>query len=171
MIMRNRRLLNILLLFLLICLIHFCSGNSRFSKGGIYYSVNSDGVSVTVTHRSISYNSYTDSVVVPREVYYYGKKYMVTGIGKYAFAYCEHLQSVEIPEGVIAIGDMAFYGSAELTKVVCRAKTVPEIGVSVFGEDIQQQAVLYVPAPLVALYKGKEGWENFRKIDSVRKQQ
>lgn len=168
--MRNRRLLNILLFFLLICLIYFCFGNSRFAKDGIYYSINSDGISVTVTHRSTSYNSYTDNVAIPREVYYYGKKYKVTGIGKYAFAYCEHLKSVRIPEDVNVIGDMAFYGSTELTKVVCMAKNVPETGVCAFGEEIPKQAVLYVPSPLVELYKGTEGWVNFQKIDSIRKQ-
>lgn len=165
--MQKRRIIKILLFLLLIGLIYFCSGSSQFEQDGIYYNVTHDGNGVIVTHKSTSYNSYAGGVTIPEEVEFKGKKYIVIGIDKYAFAYCEHLESVTIPEGVANIGDMAFFGSPELSEIVCLAKHLPATGVSVFAEETKRISSLYVPDSLVELYKESDCWYGFRQIKSI----
>ena len=53
-------------------------------------------------------------LVIPSEL----DGYAVTGIGDYAFSYCEELISVMLPERVTSIGDCAFMGCTGLTGVI-----------------------------------------------------
>ena len=82
----------------------------------IYYNINSDGSTLTVTYRGISYNQYYNNylgkIVIPETVTYSGKTYSVTTIGKEAFRGCRGLTSVTIPNSVTSIGKDAFYGTA-----------------------------------------------------------
>ncbi|MBR1467751.1 MAG: leucine-rich repeat domain-containing protein [Bacteroidaceae bacterium] len=79
-----------------------------FAVDGIYYDMNSDGTSVTVTYNT----SYSGSVVIPSTVTYGGKTYSVTSIGSYAFEDCTGLTSITIPNSVTSIGSSAFDGTA-----------------------------------------------------------
>lgn len=55
----------------------------------------------------------------------------LTGIDNWAFAYCTHLQRIDIPEGVKFIGSNAFYCTN--LKEVTFPKTLKKIGSSAFG--------------------------------------
>ena len=82
----------------------------NFEVGGIYYNMNSDGTSVSVTYRNSNYKSYSGAVAIPPTVTYNTKTYNVTSIGISAFHGCTGLTSITIPESVTSIGSSAFSG-------------------------------------------------------------
>lgn len=79
-----------------------------FEVDGIYYLINRDSASVSVTYRGPSYtsgkNSYSGHVTVPAEVTYNGVTYPVTEIGGYAFDSCTDLTQVDLPNTITKIG-------------------------------------------------------------------
>ena len=80
-----------------------------FEVDGIYYNVIDGGVEVTYT--SYSDNNYSGSVTIPSTVTYNGITYSVTRIGLLAFAHCDNLTSVTIPNSVTSIASEAFFGT------------------------------------------------------------
>ena len=107
-----------------------------FEVDGIYYNINSDGTSVSVTYKGSSFNSYANeyssAVTIPASVTYSGRTYSVTSIGADAFDSCSGLTSVEIPNSVISIGNYAFRECSGL-KSVSIGTSVTEIGQGAFA--------------------------------------
>ena len=101
---------------------------------GIYYDINSDETSVTVTNETgDSYaGSYSGDVVIPSSVTHDGKNYSVTTIGDCAFRGCTSLTSIAIPESVRFIEDQTFYGCSKLTSVTIPG-SVTNIGEGAFS--------------------------------------
>ena len=102
-----------------------------FEVDGIYYNINSDGTSVTVTYGTSFSNSYSGDVVIPATVTY-GSTYSVTSIGKSAFERCSGLTSVTIGNSVTSIGYYAFSGCSGLTSVTI-GNSVTSIGYYAFS--------------------------------------
>ena len=98
-----------------------------FQYGDLYYNITSSSEPYTVEVTSNSYIKYTGSVMIPETVTYDGTTYSVTSIGDYAFAYCESLTSVTIPNSVTSIGDWAFAYCLGLTAVTI-GNSVTSIG-------------------------------------------
>ena len=92
-----------------------------FEVNGIYYNINSDGTSVSVTFKGSSYDSYANeysgAVTIPASVTYSGQTYSAPSIGDNAFAGCSGLTSVSIGNFVTSIGESAFYSCNSLTSV------------------------------------------------------
>ena len=88
-----------------------------FVVDGIYYNINSDGTTVSVTPENTDYNSYSGDITIPSTVTYNSTTYIVTGIGYFAFSYCPNLTSVSIPNTVASIGGSAFRSCTGLTSV------------------------------------------------------
>ena len=93
-----------------------------FMVDGLCYNVTSEeALTVEVAPLGGRGKNYSDSViVVPEKIFYEGKDYSVTAIGKDAFRYCA-LNSVTIPETVTSIGRNAFGYCSKLTNI-----TIPE---------------------------------------------
>lgn len=107
-----------------------------FMADGLYYNVNEDDTTVSVTHEwgddefdQAAYNYIQGDVVIPSRVTHDGTTYTVTAIDQWAFYYCVELTSVEIPSTVTSIGVSAFYGCHVMTRVLIPASvTVIEEG-------------------------------------------
>ena len=79
----------------------FNASASDFSAGGFDYDILSEtDLTVEVAHRNVGYSG---DIIVPSEVVYDSKTYTVKAIGETAFAFCEMLLSVTVPESVTAI--------------------------------------------------------------------
>lgn len=101
-----------------------------FYVDGIYYNIINDN-EVAVTFRGTSFNSYreySEEIIIPETVSYYGKTYTVTSIGALAFGDCPNLTSVTIPNTVISIGGSAFTACDGLSNV-----TIPNSVTSIGG--------------------------------------
>jgi hypothetical protein len=97
---------------------------------GIYYDFSGDEATVTRDYDNEE-GSYSGDVVIPASVTYNGKTYSVTSIGDNAFADCEDLTSITIPESVTSIGGGAFIYCSGLTSVTI-PNSVTSIGRSAF---------------------------------------
>ena len=86
----------------------------------IYYNINSDGVSVSVTY---GFNKYTGDIEIPNQVTKSDMDYPVTGIANNAFANCTDLTSITIPQSVTSISNKAFSYCENLTRI--RVKNNP----------------------------------------------
>ena len=80
---------------------------------GLYYYINSDGVSVTLTHEDNEYwyMQYPDldgDVVIPQQIVHNDVTYAVTAIGDSAFFCCFSIKSVFIPNSITHIGKRSF---------------------------------------------------------------
>lgn len=100
-----------------------------FQQNGIYYNITSaDNKTVSVTYSNYDtttdangnivvgqYNTnggYSGDVTIPSNVTYNGITYTVTAIGANAFSDCNNLNTVKIPQSVVAIGQQAFMKSS-----------------------------------------------------------
>ena len=91
----------------------------------IWYNFDSSTKTAAVTYGGFFYGYYSDEysgeVVIPSTVTYEGVEYSVTSIGGHAFAYCDSLTSITLPEGVTSIGIYAVDHCSSLTSI-----TLPE---------------------------------------------
>ena len=128
-----------------------------FVEDGIYYNVNEDGVTVTVSYKAYwteGIISYSGDVVIPSTVTHNGVTYTVTAVGESAFessdrtltsvtlpetitsigeyAFCTtQMSSIELPQSLTSIGDYAFAGS--LLTTVTLPDNVSSLGRGVFA--------------------------------------
>ena len=94
----------------------------EFTVGNLNYSVNDDGVSVTLTGHANDY--LWGALDIPENVSYDGITYTVTTIGLWAFANSEwrtgSVYSLSIPSSVTSIDNDAFYFGAPLWQGLLR---------------------------------------------------
>ncbi len=112
-----KRITNLRLMVLLLALLAGWTVASAydFEEGGIYYNVNDDGTTVTVTKDTES--PYFGDVVIPDEVTHDGITYSVTAIGDMTFSGCTELTGIVIGDSVSSIGRFAFAQCTNLTNV------------------------------------------------------
>lgn len=86
---------------------------------GVCYNINGNEASVTYleyynntsvnTNKRYNYNiKYRDHITIPEKVTYNGLTYTVTSIGEYAFANCNTLKSISIPNSITNVGNNSF---------------------------------------------------------------
>ena len=93
-----------------------------FQCGDLYYNITSDShpytIEVTYEKNFSNKNYYGITVVdIPTKVTYKNIEYSVTSIGYGAFAYCNQLKSVTIPNSVNEIQGCAFQNCTNLTTI------------------------------------------------------
>ena len=104
----KRRVLSVALLVLLLTVAGVTKALAQgFTSNNLNYTINDDGVSVTVTGHAQG-TSYYGAVNIPDEVTYNETTYAVTKIAQSAFQNCVGITSVTIPSGMTFIGDNAF---------------------------------------------------------------
>lgn len=84
-------------------------GETFFAKGISYKTTcSTTPYTVEVVEQVWNKPEYTGKIKIPHYVKHNGIRYRVTGIGKFAFAHCENLNSIWIPNSVVYIGLDAF---------------------------------------------------------------
>ncbi len=112
-----------------------------FNENGIYYIINYDEISVSVTHREWpEENVYSGNISIPAVVTHDGKTYSVTRIGNCAFSNCKNLMSVTIPNSVRYIDTYAFDNSG-LTNITI-PNSVGSIGEKAFADCSEITSVI-----------------------------
>ncbi len=125
-----------------------------FTVGNLNYSINSDGVSVTVTGH-VDGTAATGELVIPESVEYYGSTFPVTMIGYNAFAGSTEITSLDIGSFVQTIGTQAFYYCIGITSVVF-PNSVTEIYSAAFGATGLTSVI--IPSNVSYIEGGAFGW-------------
>ena len=115
----------------LICFALTGMAQTTFTVDDLNYSVNADGVSVTLTGHVDGYNA-TGALNIPESVNYGGNDYAVTNIGNSAFLYYFYLTSLSLPNSLITIEDGAFAYCSGFTGDLIIPNSVVTIGPSAF---------------------------------------
>lgn len=134
-------------LFLLLMLATMSATMSAydFEVDGIYYKINKDSVSVSVTSKNSSNSgAYIGHVSVPAEVIYNDMVYPVTMIGGSAFNKCSAMTGIDLPNTIKEIGQLSFMGCSALSHINI-PDSVTFIGSQAF-QNCRSLTELYIPA-------------------------
>ncbi|MGM9714479.1 MAG: leucine-rich repeat domain-containing protein [Prevotella sp.] len=111
----NRRLLFMLPMLLISMLSSLSALAYDVEIDGIYYNITSKTKQAEVTSGD---NKYSGDIVIPSSIMVGDVEYTVTEIGKEAFATCENLLSVSMPNSIITIRTGAFHGCLNLVSII-----------------------------------------------------
>ena len=134
-------------LFLLLMLATMSATMSAydFEVDGIYYKINKDSVSVSVTNKNSSNSgAYIGHVSVPAEVIYNNMIYPVTMIDGSAFEKCSAMTGIDLPNTIKEIGRYSFMGCSALSHIDI-PDSVTFIGTRAF-QGCRSLTELYIPA-------------------------
>ena len=117
------------LLLLVAVILPITTNALQFEVDGLKYTVNDDGVTVTVKKGSKT----SGELIIPETVSYEGHTYSVTTIDGAAFYYCSGFTgSLTIPNSVTTIGREAFIGCSGFTGSLTIGNSVTSIGYQAF---------------------------------------
>lgn len=87
-------------------------------------------------------------------------------IGNEAFYGCSNMPSVVIPSTVTTIGSRAFAYCYYMSNMQCNATTPPVVGSGAFDGIGKENFTLEVPEQSVSLYQTANGWADFNRISA-----
>ncbi len=128
--------------FICVCLCVMVQAQNTFSKDGIYYKVNPTQKDVSVAASPSS--PYSGQVIIPAKVEKDSVVYNVTQIAPSAFEK-SGITSIQLPEGLIEIGESAFRECQNLKAVVIPASVV----------NIEREAFIFCFSLARLTFKGK----------------
>ena len=154
--------------FIVLVVALFCCTSAHayhFVVDGIYYTKTS-ATEVEVTYKSMAGNAdtYVGHIVVPETVTKAGVTYRVTAIGQMAFYTSANLISVTLPEGIEKIGQVAFAICPKLTTVHI-SSSVKEIGTGAFYRCGELTGTITLPDGITTIPKGT--FEDCVKLSAV----
>jgi hypothetical protein len=92
----------------------------------------------------------------------------VRKIGDEAFSGCKNLSKLELGKSVNQIEPRAFAGIDKLTDITCYAEDVPDADRTAFENSYTEDYVtLHVPAGSLEKYKAAAPWKNFKEIVAI----
>lgn len=106
-------------LFVFVLLPILCQAKDRIEVDGLYYFLNDD-FTAEVTYEDDFHVQSTlkGDIVIPESIIVENVTYRVTEIGKYAFFRCYQIKSIEMPNSITYIGELAFgYNYYNLEKI------------------------------------------------------
>ena len=104
--------------------------DGEFQVGYLKYQASENGNGLTVCELV---NNVATKIRIPSQIKYGKYTYEVTSIGNDAFAWCEGLTSITIPNSVTSIGEKAFFYCKSLTSITI-PNSVTSIGKGAFSE-------------------------------------
>ena len=87
----------------------------------------------------------------------------INQIGNNAFRNCSSLTDVTLESASLSLGNNAFYNS-NIIVLTCFSRYPPTAHSNCFSSTVYQNASLFVPSPLEALYRETEPWKWFSRI-------
>ena len=141
------------LFVILVAVLGISSLNAQhFTYGYLNYTVNDDGVSVTVTGH-VNGNEATGSIAIPNAVPYNGNSYIVTKIGVCAFTHSHDLHgTLTIGNNVRDIGYGAFAFCDHLTGNLIIPNSVTTIGSNAFQNCDGFTGSLIIPNSVTSIH-------------------
>lgn len=131
--LRKRRAVCAVLFTLLLSVVGWTNATAQsFTVGNLNYSINEDGVSVTVTGFADNVDD-TGELIIPDVITKWGNTYPVTAIGEEAFYYRRGITSVIIGNNVTRIDGYSFCGTS--FNAVSIPLSVTYIGYYAFGSS------------------------------------
>ena len=129
----------------------------------IAYMLNWNNLTASVIRKEPTYEG---DITIPASIALGNLPFSVTAIGDEdsrdeAFADCENLTSIIIPESVTQISEFAFQGCTSLKEIWCYATTPPSACYTSFGSVETWNVLLVVPEGSYELYKAHEVWRQF----------
>lgn len=102
-------------------------------------------------------------ITIPASVGYGNQTFNVTAIGDGAFAYCQNITSIVIPESVTSIGNSAFL-SCDVMESLTIGNSVTSIGNEAFGHCLTLESVT-IPNSVISI--GNNAFEHCYSLTSV----
>ena len=139
-----KRAVSVVLFFVLLSAVGMTKALAQsFTVDNLNYSVNSDGVSVTVTGH-VDGTAATGELVIPETVTYNESTYFVTAIGNNAFSECTGFTgNLVIPNSVNTIGEWAFCNCTGFTGYLVISNSVNTISAYAFRNCTNFSSVEY----------------------------
>ena len=154
---------NYFLLLTLLCLSLSAQAHDA-EVDGIFYDLNADNKTATVTYKGVYYYSYdheySGAVVIPETVTYKGITYSVTSLGYRCFYDCSSLTSITIPNSVTSLGDECFYRCSSLTSIYMLPSTPPSTESLIFSLT-PLETVYVVDENAKTAYQAQEPWNQY----------
>jgi len=105
---------------------------------GLYYLLNENDHSATLTYRGTSYSDYSGeysgNITIPKTITFEGIEYQVTGINSSTFSGCNNISSITMES---------------------------ETPISMYSSGLSNNCIIYVPYGSLNAYKSASGWKNY----------
>lgn len=84
----------------------------------------------------------------------------VTALGEFTFSNCSSLKAIDLPSTLASLGSYCFGECWMIESITCRATTPPEANGSALS-GVNYMIPIYVPAGTAEIYKAADGWSGF----------